>query len=103
MSYTVHQFARFCNDPAHSHEQAVKRILRYLIGTTRNESSNKESNQGIMFRLDRTKSIDAYVDASFAGEWNKERSDELTSVMSRTGYVVSYDNYPIIWCSKLMK
>ena len=102
MSFAVHQCARFCNDPKHSHEQAVKRVLRYLIGTTRNDSANREASQGIIYRPDKTKSIDNYVDASFAGDWNTECSEEPTSVMSRTGYVISYANCPIIWCSKLM-
>ena len=46
-------------------------------------------------------SIMVYVDASFAGEWNKEWSDEPSSVMSRTGYIILYAGCPIIWCSKL--
>ena len=29
MFFAVHQCARFCNDPNHSHEQAFKRIIRY--------------------------------------------------------------------------
>ena len=41
------------------------------------------------------------MDASFAGEWDAEWSDEPSCVMSRTGYVVCYDNYPVIWSSKL--
>ena len=31
LAYAVHQCARFSNDPKHCHEQAVKRILRYLL------------------------------------------------------------------------
>lgn len=48
MTYSVHQCARSCNDPKHSHEQAAKRSLRYLIWTTKNGGTNKESNQGII-------------------------------------------------------
>ena len=62
LSFAVHQCARFCNDPKKCHEQAVKRILRYLIQTTRTR------DQGIIFRPDKSKSVDCYVDASFAGE-----------------------------------
>ena len=95
LSFAVHQCARFCNDPKRCHEQAVKRILRYLIHTTRT------GDQGIVFRPDKTKSIDCYVDASFAGEWNTAWSDEPSSVMSRTGYIILYANCPIVWASKL--
>ena len=77
------------------HQQAVKRILRYLIHTQR------IGEQGIIFRPDKTRSIDTYVDALFAGEWNTTWSDEPSSVMSRTGYIMLYTNCPIIWTSKL--
>lgn len=60
-----------------------------------------KNNQGIIYSPDKTRSIDTYVDASFAGEWNTEWSEEPSSVMSRTGYVIMYANCPIIWCSKL--
>ena len=95
MSLAVHQCARFCNDPKLCHEQAVKRIIRYLIRT------KQTKEQGIIFKPDKSKSIDDFVDASFAGEWNSEWCDEASSVMSRTGYVINYANCPIIWCSKL--
>ena len=101
MAYVVHQCARFCNDPRHSHEQAVKRILRYLISTRRNQRGEDCKIQGILYRPDKNRSIDTYIDASFAGEWNTSWSDDPLSVMSRNGYVILYANCPIIWCSKL--
>ena len=52
LAFAVHQCARFCNDPKRSHKQAVKRILRYLLHTKR------IGEQGIVFKLDKTKSID---------------------------------------------
>ena len=33
LAYSVHQCAIFYNDPKHSHEEAVKDIVRYLINT----------------------------------------------------------------------
>ena len=78
MSFAVHQCARFCNDPKLCHEQAVKRIIRYLIRT----KQNKE--QGIICKPDKRKSIYNFVDASFAGEWDAEWCDEASSVISRT-------------------
>ena len=95
LAYSVHQCARFCADPKASHEQAVKRIIRYLLYLKRH------NKLGIRYRPDNTKSIEAYVDASFAGEWNKAWSEEPSSVMSRTGYIILYAGCPIIWCSKL--
>ena len=95
LAYAVHQCARFSNDPKRSHEQAVKRILRYLLYLKRSDTI------GLKFSPLFTKSLEVYVDASFAGDWNSAWNEEPTSVMSRTGYLIKYGNCPIIWCSKL--
>ena len=95
MSYAVHQYARFRNDPRHSHEQAVKRIIRYLIGLKRDDTL------GIICVPNKAMSIETYVDASFAGEWNHTWSEEPSSVTSWTRYVTRYANCNIIWCSKM--
>ena len=54
----VHQAARFCIDPKLSHERAVKRIGRYLLGS---------KDKGIIFRPDVMKDVECYVDADFVG------------------------------------
>ena len=95
LAYSVHQCARFSNDPKRSHEQAVKRILRYLLYLKRTET------MGIRFLPSQSKSLKVYVDASFAGDWNKVWSEEPTSVISRTGYLIKYGTCPNIWCFKL--
>ena len=101
LAFAVHQCARFCNDPKRVHEQAVKRIIRYLLRTQKTYTGKDKAPQGILFQPNKTKSIETYVDVSFAGEWNTSWSDEPSSVMSRTGYVIFYANCPIIWSSKL--
>ena len=95
LAYCVYQCARFCNSPKSSHEQAVKRIIRYLLFVQKTE------NQGIVFKPDATQSITTFVDASFAGEWNTSWGDEPSSVFSRTSFVVFFAICPIIWASKL--
>jgi hypothetical protein len=43
-----------------------------------------------------------YVDADFGGLWDKEMApDHPITSKSRTGYVVTYANCPIIWASQL--
>lgn len=42
----------------------------------------------MIFRPDKTKSIDCYVDAFFSGEWNTTWSDEPSLTMSQTGYII---------------
>ncbi len=45
--------------------------------------------------------IECYVDADFAGGWNITTSADADNVMSRTGFVITYENCPIYWASRL--
>ena len=79
--------------PMQCHEDAVKRIVRYLIGT-RAEGLYFGSKTG--FRLE------AYADADFSGLWGIiEEPQDPTCVKSRTGYLICLGGCPIIWRSKL--
>ena len=102
MAYDVHQYARFCNDTRLSYEQAVNKVIRYLLGVTLKDRSNKTvSNQGIICKTDRNKSIDTCEDTSFTGYWNMEWSQEPTSVKPSTIFVVLFANCLLIRCSKI--
>jgi hypothetical protein len=92
LSMAVHQCARFNNNPKLSHERALSRIARYLIGT---------QDRGIIFKPDKSKGIECYVDASFADGWANSDSSDPENVLSRTGYIIYYAGCPIHWCSKL--
>jgi hypothetical protein len=84
----------FCNNPMLSHEQAIMRIGRYLRHT---------KNRGIIFKPDKTKGLECFVDADFSGGWNQADANDAENLMSRTGYVIKYANCccPIHWSSKL--
>ena len=88
----VHQTARFCNEPRLSHEQAINRIGKYLLGTR---------DKGIRYKIDTRKGLECYVDADFAGGWNQEDPHDAGNLMSRTGFVIKYADCPIYWSSKL--
>ena len=60
IAMAVHQIARFSNNPKLSHEKSIMRICRYLIGT---------ADKGMIFKPDKTKGLELYVDADFAGNW----------------------------------
>ena len=92
IAMAVHQTARFCNDPKLSHEKAIMRLGRYLLDTRK---------RGIIYKPDKSKGLECYVDADFAGGWTQADSEDATNVMSRTGYVLMYANCPIHWVSKL--
>jgi hypothetical protein len=69
----VHQCAQFSSNPERSHEIALKRIGRYLIGTL---------NQGLIIRPTSDLKVDCYVDADFARLFNMEDADDPRSVQS---------------------
>ena len=94
LSYAVHQCARFCENPKLSHEQAIKRICRYLRAT---------KDDGLIFTPDMTRGFECFADADWAGNWNKEHNHDDSCVKSRTGYLITYAGCPIIWGSKLQQ
>ena len=75
-----------------SHEKAVKRIIRYLKRTR---------DEGLVLNVDKNKGIQCYVDADFAGAYNKADPMHARDCLSRTGFIIKYANCPIAWGSKL--
>ena len=45
--------------------------------------------------------VDCYADAYFAGLWGHEDPQDHICAMSRTGFVVTFANCPLLWVSKL--
>ena len=90
--FAVHQCARFSKDPKLSHEIAAKQIVRYLKRT-------KEA--GLVLKPALSQGLKCYVDADFAGSWNKDNGEDASSVYSHTGFVIMFANCPILWISKL--
>ena len=87
IAMAVHQTARFCNDPKLCHEKAIMRIGRYLLHT---------ADRAIIFDVDKSKGLECYVDADFAGGWSNADSDDAENVMSRTGFVIMYAKLPYL-------
>ena len=92
IQFTIHQCARFCEDPKMSHKKAVKRIIRYL---------KKTSDQGLIMTIDKKKGLECYVDADFAGGFCKTEPTNPRDCLSRTGYIIKYAGCSIVWSSKL--
>ena len=65
IAYAVSSVARFCAKPTKEHWTAVKRILRYLKGT---------SNLGLLYREDTSAEITGYSDADWAGDVGDRKS-----------------------------
>jgi hypothetical protein len=92
ISMVVHQCARFCSNPKAIHELAVKHIAHYLL---------KTQTQGKVLHPTTNLSLNMFVDAAFAGRWYREYSNLRDSVLSCTGYVITFCGCPVIWASKL--
>ena len=45
--------------------------------------------------------MEYYVDANFSCGLAQEDADNAENTMSRTGYVMAYVRYPVLWCSAL--
>ena len=82
IAYAVGNSARYCSEPTNSHWCAVKRILRYLRGTT---------DLGLLYRPDNT-NLCGYSDADWAGDINDRKST--------SGYVFIMSGSAISWRSK---
>ena len=92
LTFAVNQCARFSKDPKRSHELALSRIGRYLVGTR---------TKGMIVRPGKSMKLDMYCDADWAGLWSYEKPDDPTCVRSRTGYVITLGGVPVCWSSKL--
>ncbi|XP_071729274.1 uncharacterized mitochondrial protein AtMg00810-like [Rutidosis leptorrhynchoides] len=83
ISYAVQQICLFMHDPREQHMLALKRIIRYLQGTT---------DLGLQLYASTTDSLVAYSDADWAGCPTTRRST--------SGYCVFLDNSLLSWSSK---
>ena len=92
ISMSTHQCACFNSCPKLCHEQAVKRICKYLLDT---------NNKGIIFQPDPTKGLECHVDADFAGYLASGEHSNPEAILSRTGFVISYAGCPMYWCSRI--
>ena len=92
ISFAVHQCARFTHNTKASHETDVKRICRYLQGTKDN---------GLVFNPSKKLVVGFYADADFAGLWGHENPQDPICARSRTVFVVTLSNFPLLWVSKI--
>ena len=76
ITFAVQQCTHFANDPKQSHEEALKRICRYLL-------CMKE--QGLIYHPDQKRGLECYVDADWAGSWYNNHSHDPLGAFSRMG------------------
>ena len=92
IAYAVHQCARFSSDPKMEHAKAVRWIGKYLKGTR---------DKGMRFEPDESKGLEVFVDADFAGNYDKLDTSNRDTARSRHGYIIRYNGCPVVWKSQL--
>ena len=83
ITYAVNTVAKFSSRPTEEHWTGVKRIMRYLRGT---------SDYGIMYTKDHESVLTGHCDADWAGDVSDRKST--------SGYVFSLAGAPVSWRSK---
>jgi hypothetical protein len=93
IAYITHQCARFTSDPKKQHGDALRWLGRYLKETR---------NMGTIFKPQRDKDLEVYVDADFSGNWDAiEAATDRDTARSRHGYIIRYAGCPLLWKSQL--
>ncbi len=92
IAYTVNCCARYMFCPKRSHELVLKRIGQYLKTTC---------DRGLVLNPSKELEIDCYPDADFAEMYGYENSSNPSCIKSRTGFVITVANCPVLWQSKL--
>ena len=87
IAYIVHQCARFSSCPKKEHGEAIRWLGRDLKGT---------KDKGTILRPNRDKSLEVFVDADFAGNWDPNEYEDCDN-----GYYITYAGCPILWKSQL--
>ena len=55
----------------------------------------------MIHKPDKTKGIECFVGADFAGNWTKADADNPENCLSRTGYIICIAGCHVTWTSKL--
>ena len=92
IAYATHQCARFAIAPKQEHASAVRWLGRYLASTR---------NKGTIFQAQPNLGLEVFVDADFAGNFDKGNLYDPTTARSRHGYIIRFDGCPIVWKSQL--
>eukprot|EP00957_Ditylum_brightwellii_P001948 149989-Ditylum_brightwellii.AAC.1 len=100
IAMALHQCARYSHNPWKCHEKPVKRIIHYLI-RTKDTRPGKQGFHGMVIDPMDDLNHDCFCDANFVGLWGQEDDQDPSCVRSRTGFVLTLRNTPILWVSKL--
>ena len=92
IAYITHQCARFTTNPRKEHGDALRWLGRYLKGTR---------DKGTILNPVKGEELAVYVDADFAGNYDRNDTSNPDTARSRHGYIILYEGCPISWKSQL--
>ena len=75
-----------------SYEEAVKRNGLF---------SKKKKDKCLFFTHDWLNGIEYYAGVDLVVSWCREDVYQVGSVLSRTRYIIKFENFPIVWASKM--
>jgi len=88
IAFSVQKCARFCHSRTQDHEEAIKRICRYLL---------RINDKGLIIQPNKKKGLECYVDADWTCTWTFDSSFDPLSNHSRTCFVILYAGCTILW------
>ena len=91
MINAINACARYSSEPRQAHSNAVKKIGRCLLGAL---------DDGLIIDPQGPMSLNLWADADFTGNHVKADADDLSSVCSRTGFVVTFGTVPVLCMAK---
>ena len=92
ISHTNVHRARFSAAPKEEHGNALRWVGQYLKGTR---------NLGTIFQPEKSRGLEVHVDADFAGNRDKDETQDRDTARSRHGYIISYMGCQILCKSQL--
>ena len=92
IAYITHQCARFLTNPRKEHGDAIRWLGRYLKGT---------QDKGTILKPTIGEELAVYVDADFAGNYDRDDTSNPDTARSRHGYIILYEGCPVSWKSQL--
>ena len=95
IAFEVHHCDRFTHNFKHSHEKCILHIIKYLQGTRK-----YGKHEGLIIYASKKMQINCYVDAEFYGLYVQNYHHYPVCVWSRTGYVITFYDWAIMWLSK---
>ncbi|KAL7480986.1 hypothetical protein ACHAW6_006661 [Cyclotella cf. meneghiniana] len=92
IAYAINCCARYMFNPRLLHEKALKCIGCYL---------KARRDKGLILKPSPSLKRDVFSDADFAGLYGHEKIGNPKVVKSRTGFLITMCECPVVWVSKL--